>query len=111
MDFDVPTDHRVNIKENETKDKYLDLVGELKKNGEYEDDGDTNCNRRSWNGFQRLRKSVGRIGNRGTNRNYSNSSIVKIGQNIEKSPGDLKKFAETPVKDHQLTLAWKTLKQ
>ena len=27
----VPADHRVKLKENEKKDKYLDLAGELKK--------------------------------------------------------------------------------
>ena len=31
IDFAVPVDHRINLKENEKKDKYLDLVRELKK--------------------------------------------------------------------------------
>ena len=31
MDFAVPADHRVKLKENEKKDKYLDLARELKK--------------------------------------------------------------------------------
>ena len=31
MDFAVPTDHRVKLKENEKKDKYQDLAWELKK--------------------------------------------------------------------------------
>ena len=31
MDFAVPADHRVKLKENETKDKYLYLARELKK--------------------------------------------------------------------------------
>ena len=31
MDFAVPADHRVKLKENEKKDKYLDLAWELKK--------------------------------------------------------------------------------
>ena len=32
--------------------------------------------------------------------------IIEIGQNTEKSPGDLRRFAlhQTPVKKHQLTL-------
>ena len=36
----------------------------------------------------------------------SRSSIVKLGQNTEKSPGNLRKFAvtQTPVKNHQLAL-------
>ena len=31
MDFSVPADHRVKLKESEKKDKYLDLARELKK--------------------------------------------------------------------------------
>ena len=31
MDFNVPADHRVKLKENEKKDKYMDLARELKK--------------------------------------------------------------------------------
>ena len=31
MDFAVPADHRVKLKESEKKDKYLDLTRELKK--------------------------------------------------------------------------------
>ena len=31
MDFAVPADHCVKLKENEKKDNYLDLAGELKK--------------------------------------------------------------------------------
>ena len=31
MDFVVPADHRVKLKESEKKDKYLDLARELKK--------------------------------------------------------------------------------
>ena len=43
MDFAVPADNRIKLKENKKKDKYLDLAGELKKQ-EHESDGDTNCN-------------------------------------------------------------------
>ena len=31
VDFAVPADHRINLKESEKRDKYLDLVRELKK--------------------------------------------------------------------------------
>ena len=31
VDFAVPADHRINLKEYEKKDKYLDLVRELKR--------------------------------------------------------------------------------
>ena len=37
---------------------------------------------------------------------HPNYSIVEIGQNTEKSPGDMRRLAviQTPVKDHELTL-------
>ena len=39
--------------------------------------------------------------------------FIRIGQNIEKSPGDLRRFTvtQTPVENHQVTLVWKTLKE
>ena len=50
-----------------------------------------------------------KLGKEATNRDNKNYCIVKIGQNIEKSPGDLRKLAviQTPVEDPQSTLAWK----
>ena len=44
-------------------------------------------------------------------RDHPSNNIIENGQNTEKSPGDLKRLAVTqsPVKDHQLTLMWKTL--
>ena len=33
VDFAVPADHRINLKENQKKDKYLDLAKELKSCG------------------------------------------------------------------------------
>ena len=43
---------------------------------------------------------------------HPNYCIVEIGQNPGKSPGDLKRLAltQTPVKNHRLTLTWKTLR-
>ena len=43
VDFAVPADHRINLKESEKKDKYLDLARELKKAVEHESNGCTNC--------------------------------------------------------------------
>ena len=39
-------------------------------------------------------------------------SVIKIGQNTEKSPRNLKRLVitQTPVNNHQLTQVWKTLK-
>ena len=44
---------------------------------------------------------------------YHSNHIIKIGQNTEKSPGDLKRLAvtQTPVIDRQLTLIWKSHKK
>ena len=44
MEFKVHSDHRVKLKENKKKDKYLDLAREMKKIMEHESDGYTNCN-------------------------------------------------------------------
>ena len=45
MDFTVPDDLRIKLKESEKKDKYLDFARELKKNLENEGDDYTN---REW---------------------------------------------------------------
>ena len=52
-------------------------------------------------------------GNKRTSVDHPNYSIVEIGQNTEKIPGELKRLAVTqiPVKNHQLKLIWKTLKE
>ena len=43
VDFVVPVDHGITLKECEKKDKYLDLARELKKTMEHESDDYTNC--------------------------------------------------------------------
>ena len=45
VDFAVPADHRIKLKESEKRDKYLDLVRELKKTMEHEGDDYTNLAR------------------------------------------------------------------
>ena len=45
VDFAVPADHRIKLKECEKKDMYMDLLRELKKTMEYEGD---NCTNRNW---------------------------------------------------------------
>ena len=69
---------------------------------EHEGDGDTNCNWCTWNNPERIGKGTGRVGNKRTSGNYPDYSIVKIGQNNEKSPGDLRRFAvtQTPVRNY-----------
>ena len=51
--------------------------------------------------IQKLGKKTGRVGNQRTCRDHPDFSIVEIGQNSEKSPGNLKKLAvtQTPGKD------------
>ena len=101
VDFAVLVDHRINLKESEKKDKYLDLARELKK---------------QWNMKVMIVPIV--IGALGTitkgllkgfrswrtGRDYPNDSIAGNSQNPETSPGDLRRLAvtQTPVKNHQL---------
>ena len=40
----VPADHRVKLRENEKRDKYLDLARKLNKTMEHENNSDANCN-------------------------------------------------------------------
>ena len=60
-----------------------------------------------------LEKILKEVGNQKKNRSNLDQSIVKIKQNTEKSPGDVRKFVvtQTPVKVHQLKLGWKTRKK
>ena len=106
MEFAVTADHRVKIKESEKRYKYLDLARELKKNMEYEGDDDTNCGWCTWGNPKRIGKGTGRLGNKRTSGDHPNYSIIKIGQNTEKSLGDLRRLVvtQTPVRIYQLTL-------
>ena len=99
------------LKEHEKRDKYLDLARELKK---------------LWNmkvsiipivigALGTVTKELvhGRLENKSTSRDHPNYSIIEIGQNTEKSPGDLKRLVvtQTPVENHQQTLMGKTLER
>ena len=64
---------------------------------EHEGDGDTIYNWGTWNDFQRIGKGTGKIGNQRTSKDYPDYIITKIGQNTEKSPGDLRRFTVTNV--------------
>ena len=109
VDFAVPVDHRVKLKESK-KDKYLDLARELKK---------------LWNMKVTLIAIL--IGTLGTftkrliqgledleiRRDHPNYSFFKISQNTEKSPGNLRRLAitQTWVRNHCLMLMGNTLKR
>ena len=88
VDFVVPADNWIKLKESEKRDKYQDFAWELRKYIEHEGDGDTNCNWCTRNNPQRLGKGTGRLGNkrRGDHPDYG---ITK------KSPGDLRTLAVT----------------
>ena len=73
---------------------------------EHESDGGTSCNWCARYSHQRIGTGTGRLGNKRTNGHHPNYSIIEIGQNTEKSLGDLRRLviSETPVENHQTTL-------
>ena len=105
-DFTVSVEHRVELKENEKEDKYINLPRQLKKTLEYESDDYTYCKWRSWYNHGRIGKGTGGYRNKRTNGDHPKYFIIDIGQNTEKRPGDLRRLAVTQnsVKDHLLTL-------
>ena len=112
MDFAVLADYRIKLKECEKKDKYLDLARELKKTLVHEGDNYTNYDWCFWYSNKRFIKGTGRLGSWRTSGDHPNYSVIGKDQNTEKSPGDLRRLAVTgAVKNHQLKLMWKTLKE
>ena len=57
-------------------------------------------------GNKRIGTGTRGLGNKRIRRDHPNYSIVDIGQNTEKSPGDLRRLAtsQTPVENYHLTL-------
>ena len=49
MDFAVPADHTIKLKESEKRDKYVDIARGVKKKKtmEHKSDGDSYCNKRA----------------------------------------------------------------
>ena len=75
---------------------------------EHKSDAYINCKWCYWHSHQRIGKATGGHGNKKTRGDNSNNSLIEIGQNTEKSPGDLRRLVtETLVKDHQLKLRGK----
>ena len=113
MDLAFPADHWIKLKESEKKDKYHDLARELKKIMEHEGDNYTNRDWCFWYSHQRIIQGTGGLGGRRTSADHPNYNIIENSKNTEKSPGDLRRFAvtQTPVKDHQLKVMWKTLEE
>ena len=77
-----------------------------------EGDDDTSHGWCTWNNPLRIVKGTGRLRNKKTSKDYQDFCFFKIGQNTEKSPGDLRGLAviQSPVRNYQLTLVRKTLK-
>ena len=101
------------MKENEKKDKYFDLAGELIKTAKHKSIVYTKCIWCSWYSHQRINKWNGELGYKRMSSDHPNYCITEIKLNTEKSPGDLKRLVvtQTSVKHHQLTLMWKILKE
>ena len=76
---------------------------------EHKTDGDTNGNWYTWNSPKRTDKGTRRLRNQRKRRDHPDYCI-KIGQNAEKNPKDLRRLAVTrnPVRNHQLTQEGKT---
>ena len=79
---------------------------------EHENDDDTNDNWCARYSHQRIDQGIGGLGNKGTIGDHLKYSIVEIGQNTQKSPGDVLRLAvaQTPVEEHKLMLVWKIIK-
>ena len=79
VDFAIPADHWVNLKESEKKEKYVNFAWRIVETIEHESDVYTNC---------------------------INYCIIEIEQNTNRSPGDLRRLAvaKNPVRNHQQTL-------
>ena len=106
MGLSIPADRGVKLKESEKRYEYLDLARELQKSMEHECDGYINCNWYTRYNHQMIGKGTRRLGNKRRSGDHPDDSIIKIGLNPEKSPGDLRRLAvtQTPVSNHQLTL-------
>ena len=72
---------------------------------EYEGDGDTNCNWLTWYTHKKIDNGTGGLGNKRTNGDHTDDSIIKIGKNTEKIHRYLSRHAATPtpVANHLLT--------
>ena len=67
------------------------------------DVGDTICSWCTWNDPQRIGTGTGKLRNQSICRNHRDYTILKIGQNAENIPGDLRRLdvTQSPVKNHQ----------
>ena len=80
---------------------------------EHEGHNYTNRNWFFWYSRQRIIKGTGGLEGKRTSGDHPNYNIIENGQNTGKSFGDLRRLAvtQTQVKNHQLKLMWKNLKE
>ena len=62
---------------------------------EHETDVDSDCNRCTWNKRLGISKETERLWNKRTNGYHRGNCFIKIDQNTEKSPGNLRRLAVT----------------
>ena len=81
LDFAVPTDHIMKIRESEKRKKFLHIAGEQKKKQtmEHVGGGDASCKLCTRNNPQRIGKGIGRFGNKRTGRDHLDYIIIKTG--------------------------------
>ena len=95
VDFAVPADHRLKLKEGEKKDIKLELARELKKSVEHENDDCNNYNWCSWYNHKRIGTGTGGLGNNRTSGDLPKYCIIEIDQNTEKSHGNSTRLTAT----------------
>ena len=93
VDFAVPADYRIKLKEIRKRDMYQDQGRKLKKTMEHESDGDTNYKWCAQYNHQRLDTSTGGLGHKGTSGDHLSKSIVEIGRNTKKILGDCRRLS------------------
>ena len=105
MDFVILSDHKVKLKEKETRDKYLELARKLKKKTMKVTVMPIVIGASGTVPQMIVTRTRG-LGNKRTSGDHPNNSIIEIGHNTEKSSGDSRRLAVTqaPVEDHQLSL-------
>ena len=109
MDFAVPADRRVKLKESEKKNKYLDLAREWKNLWNMKMTSIPIVIGAFGTVTKGLLKGLEDLKIRGCVEDHPNYNVIENGQNTEKSPGDLRRLpvTQTPGKNDQLKLMWK----
>ena len=110
VDFAVPADHRVKLKESEKRDKYQDLSRELKKLRNMKVTMISVVIGVLHTVTKVLILGLEHLEIRGRVKTIQTTPLLRSAR-ISRSPKDLIRLVvtQTPVKNHQLKLVWKTL--